>query len=179
MGQFTVRHLEWAPKREVNMFTRRDLMRSALAGGAALLTAPALVRVTSAFAAAPEMTDLTIFGVSDAQISSQQIIASKKGFFADQGLNVTNKLIPSGPDIGPLIAGGSAPVSFETNITVISVAANDVPAVIVGTLANIAGTQAGVGRKDLRISKARRSVWSAVLECSSRFAIWRASWGWI
>ena len=109
------------------MFTRRDLVRSALAGGAALLAAPSLVRVASAFAAAPEMTDLTIFGVSDAQISSQQIIASKKGFFADQGLNVTNKLIPSGPDIGPLIAGGSAPVSFETNITVISVAANDVP----------------------------------------------------
>jgi NitT/TauT family transport system substrate-binding protein len=137
------------------MFTRRDLVRSALAGGAALLAAPSLVRVASAFAAAPEMTDLTIFGVSDAQISSQQIIASKKGFFADQGLNVTNKLIPSGPDIGPLIAGGSAPVSFETNITVISVAANDVPAVIVGSLANIAGTQAVVGRKGLVLTSAK------------------------
>jgi NitT/TauT family transport system substrate-binding protein len=114
-----------------------------------------LVRAATAFAAAPEMTDLTVFGVSDAQISAQQIIADKKGFFTEQGLNVTNRLIPSGPDIGPLIAGGSAPVSFETNITVISVAANDVPAVIVGTLANIAGTQAVVGRKNLVLSRAK------------------------
>ena len=89
------------------------------------------------------MTELTIYGVSDAQISSQQIIADKQGFFGEQGLHVTNKLMPSGPDIGPLIAGGSAPVGFETNITVISVAANDVPAVIVGTLANIAGAPGG------------------------------------
>src|SRR5258708_5361128 len=50
-----------SPKREVNMFTRRHLVRSALAGGAALLAGPSLVRVASAFAAAPEMTDLTIF----------------------------------------------------------------------------------------------------------------------
>jgi NitT/TauT family transport system substrate-binding protein len=110
---------------------------------------------TLTLGAQPELTDVTAFGVSDAQISAQQIIADKKGFFAEQGLNVTNKLIPSGPDIGPLIASGSAPVSFETNITVISVAANDVPAVIVGTLANIAGTQAVVGRKDLVLNSAK------------------------
>jgi NitT/TauT family transport system substrate-binding protein len=145
------------------MLTRRDLLHSAVAGGAVLLATPGLVRAAAPavvsnaleLGAVPELTEVTAFGVSDAQISSQQIIADKKGFFAEQGLKVTNKLIPSGPDIGPLIAGGSAPVSFETNITVISVAANDVPAVIVGTLANIAGTQAVVGRKDLVLKSAK------------------------
>src|SRR3989442_4556185 len=62
-------------------------------------------------------------------------------------MGVRNRLVQSGPDIGPLIAGGSAPVSFETNITVIIVQASGVPAIIVTQLANIAGTQAVVVRK--------------------------------
>src|SRR4051812_27505578 len=100
------------------MLTRRELLSSAASGAALVLASPIVVRPAGpgllTFAAAPEMANLTAFGVRDAQISAQQIIADKKGFFAEQGLTVTNKLIPSGPDIGPLIAGGSAPISFET-----------------------------------------------------------------
>jgi NitT/TauT family transport system substrate-binding protein len=135
------------------VLTRRHLLRAAAGTSAVLLVGSQLPEF--AFAAAPELSDVTAFGVIDAQISAQQIIAARKGFFAEQGLNVTNRLVQSGPDIGPLIAGGSAPLSFETNITVISVAANDVPAVIVGTLANIAGTQAVVGRKGLVLNSAK------------------------
>lgn len=135
------------------MLTRRQLLRTAAGASAVLLVGSQLPEL--AYAAAPELSEVTAFGVIDAQISAQQIVAAKKGFFSDQGLNVTNRLVQSGPDIGPLIAGGSAPLSFETNITVISVASNDVPAVIVGTLANIAGTQAVVGRKDLVLNSAK------------------------
>lgn len=112
-------------------------------------------QLQSVLAAAPELKELTAWGVIDAQISSQQVVADKKGFFTQKGLKVNNRLVQSGPDIGPLIAGGSAPVSFETNITVIIVQASGVPAVIVTPLANIAGTQAVVGRKGLVLRSAK------------------------
>lgn len=141
--------------------TRRELLAYATAVGATTLLGwprldghlrPGLADV---LAAAPELKALTAWGVIDAQISSQQIIADKRGIFKRQGLTVKNRLVQAGPDIGPLIAGGSAPVSFETNITVIIVQASGVPAIIVAPLANIAGTQAVVGRKGLKLKSAR------------------------
>lgn len=141
--------------------TRRELLSYGTAVGAmTLLGVPRLdshlwPRLAEALAAAPELKELTGWGVIDAQISSQQIIADKRGFFKEQGITVKNRLVQAGPDIGPLIAGGSAPVSFETNITVIIVQASDVPAIIVAPLANIAGTQAVVGRKGLKLKSAK------------------------
>lgn len=145
---------------ESNGLTRRELLRgAAVLLGASVLGGTALTFVEGCAQIAPgaklELPEFTAWGVIDAQISSQQILADKKGYYKDEGLKVTNKLTQSGPDIGPMIAGGSAPISFETNITVISVAANDVPAVIVATLANIAGTQAVVGRKGLVLNSAK------------------------
>lgn len=141
--------------------TRREFLAYVSAVGAT--TVLGLPRLRSgwwpglqpALAAAPELSELTAWGVIDAQISSQQVVADKKGYFKAQGLQVNNRLVQSGPDIGPLIAGGSAPVSFETNITVIIVQASGVPAVIVTPLANIAGTQAVVGRKGLTLGRAK------------------------
>ena len=141
--------------------SRRELISYATAVGAmTLLGLPRLEDrrwpgLAQALAAAPELKELTAWGVIDAQISSQQILADKKGFFKEQGLTVKNRLVQAGPDIGPLIAGGSAPVSFETNITVIIVQASNVPAIIVAPLANIAGTQAVVGRKGLKLNSAK------------------------
>ncbi|TMI98864.1 MAG: ABC transporter substrate-binding protein [Bacillati bacterium ANGP1] len=138
-------------------FTRREFLAYVSAVGATtVLGLPHLrsglwPQLESALAAAPELKEVTAWGVIDAQISSQQVIADKKGFFAAQGMGIKNRLVQSGPDIGPLIAGGSAPVSFETNITVIIVQASGVPAIIVTPLANIAGTQAVVGRKGLTL----------------------------
>jgi ABC-type nitrate/sulfonate/bicarbonate transport system substrate-binding protein len=108
-----------------------------------------------ALAAAPELKSVTAWGVIDAQISSQQILAAKKGYFTANGLDVKNRLVQSGPDIGPLISGGSAQVSFETTITVIIVNANNVNAVIVTPLANIGGTQAVVARRSLALRSAK------------------------
>lgn len=141
--------------------TRRELLSYATAVGAmTLLGLPRLnghlwPELSEALAAAPELKELTAWGVIDAQISAQQIIADKRGFFKERGLTVKNRLVQAGPDIGPLIAGGSAPVSFETNITVIIVQASGVPAIIVAPLANIAGTQAVVGRKGLKLTSAK------------------------
>lgn len=102
-----------------------------------------------------ETTDLTVWGVIDPQISAQLIIADKKGFFKQQGLNVTTKLVQSGTEIGPMIAGGSAPISFESNYTDISLASNNVGVKILAPVANIAGTQCVIGKKGLDLKSAK------------------------
>lgn len=102
-----------------------------------------------------ETTELTLVGVRDAQISSQQIIADKLGYFEEEGLNVTSKLIESGPDIGPMVAGGSADVSIQTNFMDIILKSTDVPVKIIAPLAQIAGTQAVVGSSSLELTSAK------------------------
>ncbi len=102
-----------------------------------------------------ETPKLTLVGVRDAQISSQQIVADKMGYFKEEGLDVTSQLIESGPDIGPLVAGGSAAVSVQTNFMDIILKSNNVGVKIVAPLAQIAGTQAVVGGKDLKLNSAK------------------------
>ncbi|MDP4099255.1 ABC transporter substrate-binding protein [Paenibacillus sp. P96] len=102
-----------------------------------------------------ETTKLTLVGVRDAQISSQQIIADKLGYFKEEGLEVTNQLIESGPDIGPMVSGGSAPISIQTNFMDIILKSNGIGVKIVAPLAQIAGTQAVVGGKDLVLNSAK------------------------
>ncbi|MDQ0873959.1 ABC-type nitrate/sulfonate/bicarbonate transport system substrate-binding protein [Paenibacillus sp. V4I3] len=119
---------------------------------AATTTTPA---ATAAAAAVPEMKDITLVGVRDAQISSQQIIADKLGYFKETGLNVTSQLIESGPDIGPMVAGGSAPLSIQTNFMDIILKSSNVPVKIVTPLAQIAGTQAVVGSKKLELKTSK------------------------
>ncbi|MDT8862933.1 ABC transporter substrate-binding protein [Alkalihalobacillus sp. MEB130] len=102
-----------------------------------------------------EVTDVTMYGVIDTQVSAQQIIADEMGFFEDEGLNVTNHIVQSGPDIGPLIASGDAQLSFETTITNISLSAIDVPNVIVAPMANVSGTQAVIAHPDFEITSAK------------------------
>ena len=106
--------------------------------------------------AAPlEQTKIEIVGVRDAQVSSQQIIAEKLGFFKENGLAVTNILIQSGPEIGPMIAGGSAPLSIELTFTAIITKASGTNLKIVAPLAQVAGTQAVVGSKNLKLKSAK------------------------
>lgn len=102
-----------------------------------------------------ETPKLTLVGVRDAQISSQQIIADKLGYFKEEGLDVESQLIESGPDIGPMVAGGSAPVSIQTNFMDIILTSSGIDVKIVAPLAQIAGTQAVVGSKDLELASAK------------------------
>ncbi len=102
-----------------------------------------------------ETSELTVYGVIDPQISAQQIIADKKGYFAEEGLKVTNKLIQSGGDISPLISGKTAKVSFESTYTDIALAANNVGVKVVATVADIGNTQCVVARKGVEIKSAK------------------------
>ena len=102
-----------------------------------------------------ETKELTVWGVIDPQISAQLIVADKKGFFGKQGLTVTTKLLQSGTEVSPMIAGGSAPISFESNYTDIALASNNVGVKILAPVANIAGTQCVVARKGLELKSAK------------------------
>ncbi|MFD0694648.1 ABC transporter substrate-binding protein [Paenibacillus sp. GCM10027628] len=128
---------------------------AATAAATATATPAATAAATSAAVITPETKDVTLVGVRDAQISSQQIIADKLGYFKEAGLNVTSQLIESGPDIGPMVAGGSAPVSIQTNFMDIILKSSNVPVKIVAPLAQIAGTQAVVGSKKLELKSAK------------------------
>lgn len=110
---------------------------------------------STAAGGAIETKSFTLVGVRDAQISSQQIIADKLGYFKEAGLEVTSQLIESGPDIGPMVAGGSAPISIQTNFMDIILTSNKVKVKIVAPLAQIAGTQAVVGGKNLVLNSAK------------------------
>jgi sulfonate transport system substrate-binding protein len=113
------------------------------------------VQVQQALAQTPELKKVEIVGVRDAQISSQQIIALKKGFYKANGLDVTNTLIQSGPEIGPMIAGGSAPISIELTFTALITKASGTGLQVVAPLAQVAGTQAVVGGKGLKLARAK------------------------
>ena len=89
---------------------------------------------------------IVAYGVTDPQISAQQIIAQEKGYFKEEGLEVENRLVQSGGEIPALIKSGEAQVSFESPYTVVALAAEGVKVKIVAPLADIGNTQCVVAR---------------------------------
>ena len=95
------------------------------------------------------------YGELDPQVSAQQIIADKMGYFKDEGLNVTNHLM-TGPDQNAsLVASGTAKICFGSIYNNISVKANGVNIKVLAPLANAAGTQSVVARPGLQINSAK------------------------
>ncbi|MCI2106637.1 MAG: ABC transporter substrate-binding protein [Intestinimonas sp.] len=91
--------------------------------------------------AGSDFVPITFYGVIDPQVSAQQIIADKMGYFKDEGLDVTCQYVQSGTDISPLIAGGTAQVSCETTYTDIPLAASGVGVKALAPVCNIGDTQ--------------------------------------
>lgn len=85
--------------------------------------------------------EITFYGVIDPQVSAQQIIADKKGYFAEEGLNIKCEYLQSGTEVSPLIAGGTAKVSCETTYTDIPLAASGVGVKALAPVCNIGDTQ--------------------------------------
>ena len=73
-----------------------------------------------------ELIPVTIYGVTDPQEAAQLIIAKDKGYFEEEGLDVTNVLIESSADLPAYIASGEAPISAESQYTCTEVAAQGV-----------------------------------------------------
>ena len=89
---------------------------------------------------------IVAYGVMDPQISAQQIIAEKKGYFREEGLEVENRLVQSGGEMPALIKSGEAQVSFESPYTVMTLVSEGVKVKVVAPMAGIADTQCVVAR---------------------------------
>ena len=127
--------------------------RTSMAAGLGLVLAIAGMMAVPAMA--EDLTPVTIYGVSDPQISAQQIIAKEKGFFEEQGLDVTNVLIESSGDLPSYIASGEAPVSCESTYTCTEMAAADVPMKMLTSTTDIGGTQGVVAGPDFEVTSAK------------------------
>ena len=102
-------------KRALQSEFRTDFKRAA---AAALMAAIASLGFglpsTEAHAAGPEVTKLDFWAVRDAQESAQITLASEKGFFKDEGVDVTVKWIVSGTDTPSLAASGQIVMTGES-----------------------------------------------------------------
>ncbi|GIM30344.1 aliphatic sulfonate ABC transporter substrate-binding protein [Clostridium polyendosporum] len=99
--------------------------------------------------------EIDAYGELDPQVSAQQIIADKLGYFKEEGLKVNNKLM-TGPDQNaPLVASGTASVCFGSVYNNISVAANGIKVKVLAPLANAAGTQSVIARPGLKLTSAK------------------------
>lgn len=102
-----------------------------------------------------KLFEVDAYGELDPQVSAQQIIADKLGYFKEEGLKVNNKLM-TGPDQNaPLVASGTASICFGSIYNNIAVAANGVKVKVLAPLANAAGTQSVVARPGLNLTSAK------------------------
>ncbi len=103
----------------------------------------------------PTSEPITFYGVMDPQISAQQIVADKMGYFVEEGLTIENLYVQSGTDISPLIASGDAPVSVETTYTDIPLAAAGIGVKVLAPLCNIGDTQCVVASAEANIKSSK------------------------
>ncbi|THD44705.1 MAG: ABC transporter substrate-binding protein [Bradyrhizobium sp.] len=81
---------------------------------AATLGLPLGLATSQAARAAPEVTKLDFWAVKDAQESASIVVASEKGFFKEEGLDLTIKWIVSGTDTPSLAASGQILLTGES-----------------------------------------------------------------
>lgn len=106
-------------------------------------------------AAKPELTSVELYGVNDPNISGQLILAKEMGFFKDEGLDVSYRLLSSGTIMPEEIMNApKKPFAFtQTPITTLILQEKGVDAKIVAPLADISGTQQIVVRAAANIQK--------------------------
>lgn len=127
-----------------------------LAVGAAVMTGcgSSTTSETTSDTSSEGLTKVTMYGVSDPQISAQQIIADKKGFFEEEGIEADNVLIESSGDLPSYIAGGTAPVSFESTYTCTEMEDKGVKMKMLMGTTDIGGTQCVVAGPNFNVTSA-------------------------
>ena len=103
----------------------------------------------------PELSKIELYGVNDPNISGQLILAKEMGFFSDEGLDVSYRLLSSGTIMPEeIMSARQKPFAFtQTPITTLVLQEKGVDVKIVAPLADISGTQQIVIRKSANITK--------------------------
>lgn len=101
----------------------------------------------------PERSHIELYGVSDPNISGQLILAKEMGFFQDEGLDVSYRLLSSGTIMPEEVMNArERPFAFtQTPITTLVLKEKGVDVKIVAPLADISGTQQIVVRESANI----------------------------
>ena len=103
----------------------------------------------------PELSKIEIYGVNDPNISGQLILAKEMGFFNDEGLDVSYRLLSSGTIMPEEIMKAKIkPFALtQTPMTTLVLQEKGLDVKIVAPLADISGTQQIVVRKSAHIAR--------------------------
>lgn len=103
----------------------------------------------------PELSKIELYGVNDPNISGQLILAKEMGFFRNEGLKVSYRLLSSGTIMPEeVMTAERKPFAFtQTPITTLVLHEMGVDIKIVAPLADISGTQQIVVRESANICK--------------------------
>lgn len=93
---------------------------------------------------------IKLWGVKDPNVSSQLILAEKLGFFKEEGLNVTHRLLQSGTTMPrEILRAKIKPFAWtQTIITTLILREQQLDVRVIAPLADISGTQQVVIRQD-------------------------------
>ena len=103
--------------------------------------------------AAPEIPRVEVYSAKDAQMATQALIASQKGYFKEEGLEVDLKYYQAASEIPAGMIGGSIKIGLGGWVNPMQVAANEYPVKVVAPLSDIAGTTQLVVRPTIKAAK--------------------------
>ncbi|MBD3307588.1 hypothetical protein GF339_14230, partial [candidate division KSB3 bacterium] len=103
----------------------------------------------------PELSHIELYGVNDPNISGQLILAKEMGFFRDEGLDVSYRLLASGTMMPEeVINADQKPFALtQTPITTLILQEKGLDVKIVAPLADISGTQQIVVKEEANIRR--------------------------
>ncbi len=122
-------------------------------------SSPAAETVASAFAPSAsekptlETTKLKIGSSRDPQLGAVLIVASERGFFQEEGLEVTLELFPTGSDLATAISGKSILVGSVSDSTASILRATKNPVKVIARQADISGVQSLVVKPEIKHPK--------------------------
>jgi ABC-type nitrate/sulfonate/bicarbonate transport system substrate-binding protein len=85
----------------------------------------------------------------DPNLGAQIVIARDKGFFKEQGLDVTTTAFPSGGDLMAAFVGGSVQMGTAGSTPVITLKSRPFPVILVAQISDISGAQQLVVHKEV------------------------------
>ena len=109
--------------------------------------------MTFGLPAQAQSTRVELWTSRDAQQGSLPIIAQERGFFRDNGVDVTVKFVSSGSELPAGMAGGTIPIAVAAATNPMAMAASGIPVKILAQISDISGIMQVLVREDANITK--------------------------
>ena len=112
-----------------------------------------LARTVSA--ASPELRRLDVYTSKDPQLAVQLELAIEKGYFREEGLEVTVKYLSGGGEIPPAMVAGSIQVAIAAHNNAMSMISRGFPIKVIATVNDISGAMGIAVRNSLNVRSPR------------------------